>query len=166
MKDIKSLSEEIYNLSEDTIYTIIENLQGIDKSLTYIYIKAFYIHSVKIYLRYCKKIEYFEKIYEEYKNNLVNYYKNNNFKISNELIQDIIEVFDKSFEITESLKFSNLEDGYEYRHHIIDVFQLLRNILEKKSKNKIREDFFDNYISNIRNKSEEIMDHISILINY
>ncbi len=162
--DIKTVSEEIFNLSEDSIYDIIDKLQDIDKSLTYIYIKAFYIHSVKLYLEYCKKLEYFEGLYDEYKNNLIIYYKNNNSQISNDLLKDIIEAFDKSFEINESLNFSDFEDGYEYRHHIIETFKLLRNILEKKSKNKIREDIFDNYISTFRNKSEEIMDYISKFI--
>lgn len=163
MKDIKDVSDKIFNVSEDIVYEIIEkldNMQNIDQSLTYIYIKAFYIHCVKIYLNNLKKLEDFEKIYLEYKNCLVNYYKTNNAYISEELIKDITEAFDKSFEMMESLGFQDIESGYEFRHHIIMSFELLRQILEKKSKCEIRIDIFENYISKLKSKSEEIVDYI------
>ena len=84
----------------------------------------------------------------------------NNNQIPLELIGDIKDAFDKSFEIIESLEFTDIYDGYEYRHHIISIFELLRKILEKKSKNQIREDIFENHITSFRNKSEEIMEYL------
>jgi len=163
MKNIREISDRIFNISEDIIYEIIEKfdkMQNIDKSLTYIYIKAFYIHCVKMYLSNLKKIEKFEDIYSEYKNCLINYYKTNNVYISEELIKDIADAFDKSFEMMESLGFQDIESGYEFRHHIIMSFELLRQILEKKSKCEIRIDIFENYISKFKSKSEEILDYI------
>ena len=55
MKDISAedFSNEIFELSEDTIYEVLEKFeekQNIDKTLTYIFIKAFYIHVVKMVL--------------------------------------------------------------------------------------------------------------------
>lgn len=55
MKDIfaEDFSNEIFELSEDTIYEVLEKFeekQNIDKTLTYIFIKAFYIHVVKMVL--------------------------------------------------------------------------------------------------------------------
>ena len=167
--DISKIAKNIYDLGEDYIYDLLENFTNnpdIDKSLTYIYIKAFYIHSVKLYLENNKKMQYFDEIYSEYKNYLIEYYKNNNYKISAELIEDIKNAFDKSFEITESISVNDIYDGYEYRHHIIVVFELLKNILEKKSKCDIKEDIFDNYISKIKEKSEEIMDYLANQIKW
>ena len=160
---MEEIAKQIYNLSENDIYLIIEKFdenQQIDKSLTYIYIKAFYIHCVKIYLQSNKKENYFKSIFEEYKKQLIEYYKMNNNQIPLELIGDIKDAFDKSFEIIESLEFTDIYDGYEYRHHIISIFELLRKILEKKSKNQIREDIFENHITSFRNKSEEIMEYL------
>lgn len=168
-KDIQKIAKDIYDLGEDDIYNLLENFTNnpdVDKSLTYIYIKAFYIHSVRLYLINNKKMEYFDEIYSEYKKNLIEYYKSNNYKISLDLIKDIEEAFDKSFQITESLGFNDIYDGYEYRHHIITVFELLRSILEKKSKSLIREDIFDNYISKIKNKSEEIIEYLENILKW
>ena len=55
MKDISAedFSNEIFELIKDTIYEVLEKFeekQNIDKTLTYIFIKAFYIHVVKMVL--------------------------------------------------------------------------------------------------------------------
>lgn len=160
---IENIAKNIFEMSEEIIYEVIEkfnNNQSIDKTLTYVYIKAFYIHSVRLYLNSKNKLEDFEEIYSEYKRNLIDYYKINNSQITTELINDIVEAFDKSFEITESLEFSDINDGYEFRHHIIMSFEILRSILEKKSKSKIRVDIFENYISKFRYKAEEIIEYV------
>ena len=114
--------------------------------------------------------EYIPDILENFKNNaeidktltyivLIEYYRND-YVIPNELIEEIKNAFDKSYEMVESLNFNDIDDSYEFRHHIIIAFGLLRNILERKSKSAIREDVFDNYISKIKTKSEEIIDYI------
>ena len=160
--DNKDLAKNIYNLGEEYIPEILENFKNnaeIDKSLTYIFIKAFYIHCIKMYLYNNKKMQIFDELYNEYKNVLIEYYKNDS-EISMELIEEIKNAFDKSYEITESLEFNDIEDSYEFRHHIITIFSLLRNILERKSKSVIREDVFDNYISRFKSKSEELIDYL------
>ena len=57
----------------------------------------------------------------------------------------------------ETLNFVDINDGYEFRHHIISTFELLKMILENKSKIGIRQDIFENYISKIKNEAEEII---------
>lgn len=161
---ILDISNNIFEMSEETIYSVIEkfnNNQSIDKTLTYVYIKAFYIHIVRIYLSNTQKSEYFDKLLAEYTNKISQYYKSNNTQISNELLEDIINAFNTSFNIVESLEYKNLSDGYELRHHIVDSFELLRHILEKKSKTSIRTDIFENNISQIRNQTEKILDYVS-----
>lgn len=163
MSDIKKISNDIFNLSENTIYSVIEkfnNNQNIDRTLTYVYIKAFYLHNIKTDLELRRKFENFNEIYSEYKNEIANYYKTNNSQISDDLVNDILEAFDKSFGIIESIGFKKIDEGYEFRHYIIDVFDLLRNILEKKSKSEIRVDLFENSISSFKNQAEEIIDYI------
>lgn len=159
----RELAKEVFDLSENSIYRILDGFdekQNIDKSLTYIFIKAFYLHTIKIYLSKENKLENFDNLYLEYKNELKNYYIKNNSTIPQELMDDILNAFDKSYEIIESLGFNNLDDGYEFRHHIVDSFELLRKILEKKSKNNIRVDIFEKHISTLRNQAEEILDYI------
>jgi len=162
MNDIKKFAHEIFNLSEDTIYTIINkfnNNQNVDKSLTYVYIKAFYLHNIKRDLENKNKLENFDKIYSEYKSEISKYYKTNNSGISEELINDILEAFDKSFEIIESIGFKDLDESYEFRHYIVIVFELLRKILEKKSKEEIRVDIFESSISSLKDTAEKIIDY-------
>lgn len=163
MKDIsiEDFSNEVFELSEDVIYEVLEKFnenQNIDKTLTYVFIKAFYIHIINIALAKQKRKINFEKVYSKYKMYLSIYYKSNNSQISQELLNEILDAFDKSFEIVESLNFYNLEDSYELRHHIIDSFDLLRRILEKKSKCEIRTDIFDEYITDFQEQSEKILE--------
>ena len=160
---IDDFSSDLFELSEDNIYNILEEFdakQNIDKTLTYVFIKAFYIHVAKIILEKEKISLNFDEVYSKYRMDLNIYYKSNNSQISQELLNEILDAFDKSFAIIESLNFYNIEDSYEFRHHIIDSFELLRKILEKKSKCTIRTDIFDKYITNFLEQSEKIRDYI------
>lgn len=157
------ISNNIFEISEETIYNIIEkfnNNQSIDKTLTYVYVKAFYIHVIRIYLTNKNNIEKFEEIFNEYRNKISTYYKSNNSEISEELLNDILNAFDTSFNIIESLNYKNLSDSYELRHHVISAFDLLRHILEKKSQTNIRTDIFENNITEIRDQAEKILEYI------
>lgn len=159
--NIKEYSKNIYDLSEDLIYEILDRLgsnQNIDKVLTYVFIKAFYMHSVRLYLSSRCRLDLFDEVYFEYKNDLSEYYKVNNKGISEELLNDILESFDKMVEMMETMNFKEINDSYEYRHYIILCFELLRKILENKSKSPIRLDLFDNHISKLKEKAEEILD--------
>ena len=126
MNNISSLeiSNNIFEISEETIYNIIEkfnNNQSIDKTLTYVYVKAFYIHIVRIYLTNKGCEDKFSDILKEYRNKIGTYYKSNNLEISNELLEDILNAFDTSFNIVESLDYKNLADSYELRHHVVEI---------------------------------------------
>lgn len=161
---ISNFSSNIFEMSENTIYNVIGKFnqeQSIDKTITYVYIKAFYIHIVRIYLTNKNNMDYFEDILNEYRNKISTYYKSNNEQITKELLDDILNAFTASFNIVESINYKNLNDGYELRHHVIDSFELLRIILEKKSKTNIRIDIFENDISEIRNETEKILDYVA-----
>jgi hypothetical protein len=155
-------ANKIYFMCEDEVYKILEKFdekQNIDITLTYVFFKAFYIRCVAVYLRNHGKAEQFEDIFEAYRAELLNFYRRNNENIPDELLQDIQDAFEKSFDIIESLGYKDLEDSYEFRHHIIETFELLRKILEKKSNQDIRVDIFENHISKIKEEAENVIDY-------
>ena len=61
-------------------------------------------------------------------------------------------------EMLETMNFKEINDSYEFRHYTILCFDLLRKILENKSKHGIRQDLFDNSISKLKEKADEIKD--------
>lgn len=165
--NIKEYSQNIYNLSEDLIYEILDRFgsnQNIDKTLTYVFSKIFYIHSIRLYLSSRCRIDLFDDIYMEYRNNILEYYKINNKGIKEELLNDIQKTADTMLEMLESMNFKEINDSYEFRHYIILCFDLLRKILENKSKHSIRVDLFDNFISKIKEKAEEMIDYTSKIL--
>ena len=86
--------------------------------------------------------------------------------ISDDLLNDLIESFDKCFEMANSIQFNDITSDYEFRHHIVDEFELLKIILENKSKAKIRGDMFENYVSKFKREAEmifEIFDNSRII---
>ena len=164
MININEFTNRIYQMSEKTSYNFsdkFETIQGIDETVAYVYIKAFYVHVIKLYLEANKNLRKFEEIYYAYKMCLENFYRTNVPGITRELVEDIKETYDKSFEMMQSLKFKDLYDGYEFRHHIVDCFELLRSILENKSKKDIRVDIFEDYISTFRRQADEVIDYVA-----
>ena len=165
--NIKEYSQNIYSLTEDLIYEILERFgsnQDVDKTLTYVFSKIFYIHSIRLYLSSRCRIDLFDDIYVEYRNNILEYYKINNQGIDEALLNDILKTADTMLEMLESMDFKEINDSYEYRHYIILCFDLLRKILENKSKHPIRVDLFDNFISKIKEKAEEMIDYTSKIL--
>jgi hypothetical protein len=161
--DIEDFSSEIFDITEDSIYEVLEKLkdsQNIDQSLTYIFTKAYYLYCTKMYIINQNLDIDFNEVYTKYRIYLGIYYKSNNSQISQELLDELLDAFDKSFELIESIGFENINDSYEYRHFTIDAFELLRKILEKKSKSEIRTDIFDSEISTFVNESEKIKSYI------
>ena len=111
MKNIltNDFASELFDLSEDSIYNILEEFnenQNIDKTLTYVFIKAFYIHIAKVILDKENISLNFDEVYSKYRMYLSIYYKSNNSQISQELLNEILDAFDKSFAIIESLEFN------------------------------------------------------------
>lgn len=163
MEDINKIANNIFVMSEDCVYHILERFekeQLLDKAMTYAFVKAFFIHTVKLALAGNDNLEKFDAIYEAYKRDFIEYYKLNNSGIDQELLNSIEESFKGFFDISESMLIENLDDGYEYRHHIIDTFEIFRKILEKKSKTNIRQDLFENNITEIKNTVEKICEYI------
>lgn len=159
--DIKEFSKKIYDMSEDVCYEIIDKYnanQDVDKTITYNFIKTYYIHVIRLYLSSRCRIDIFDDIYIEYRNNLLEYYKINNSKISEDLLNDISKSSDTMLEMLETMNFKEINDSYEFRHYTILCFDLLRKILENKSKHGIRQDLFDNSISKLKEKADEIKD--------
>lgn len=165
--NIKEYSQNIYSLTEDLIYEILERFgsnQDVDKTLAYVFSKIFYIHSIRLYLSSRCRMDLFDDIYVEYRNNILEYYKINNQGIAEALLNDILKTADTMLEMLESMDFKEINDSYEYRHYIILCFDLLRKILENKSKHPIRVDLFDNFISKIKEKAEEMIDYTSKIL--
>ena len=159
--DIKEFSKKIYVMSEEVCYEIIDKYnanQDVDKTITYNFIKTYYIHVIRLYLSSRCRIDIFDDIYIEYRNNLLEYYKINNSKISEDLLNDISKSSDTMLEMLETMNFKEINDSYEFRHYTILCFDLLRKILENKSKHGIRQDLFDNSISKLKEKADEIKD--------
>jgi hypothetical protein len=166
--DIDDFSSEIYDITEDSIYELLDKfkgLQNIDQSLTYIFIKAYYLYCAKIYMQEKNSDIDFNNIYSKYRIYLGIYYKSNNSQIAQELLDELLGAFDKSFELIESLGFEDINDSYEYRHFTVDAFEILRKILEKKSKSEIRTDIFDSEINTFINESEKIKNYIKKLVS-
>ena len=161
--DEKNIAKDIFYLNEDGVYKIIEefNNQVVDKSLVYCFVKAFFVHTVKVYLEKnnVKKFN-FDDIYLEYKDNLKIYYKTNNPDIQDDLLDQVMNFFDNSFGLIDSVELQDIYDSYEFRHYTINVFELLRIILEKKSREVIRENIFDKYIKNIIEEKENLLDYL------
>ena len=160
-ESIKKLTNDVFNVTENTVYEVIESFrdeQKVDKSLTYTFIKAFYLHALKLYMNCKNKKNNFDEIYVEYKESLKEYYMKNNSQITEEILNDLMESFDKCFEMIETIRFTDVESDYEFRHHIIDSFEIFKMILRKKSKEPIRQDLFENYISKFKRESEMIFE--------
>lgn len=159
----KELAQNLYDSSEDSIYQMLgkfKNNQQVDKSLVYCFTKAFYIHCIKLYIKKKKFQLDFNMLYLDYKENLKKYYQINNPNIEDELLDQILNFFDNSFGLIATVEIFDIGDSYEFRHYTINVFELLRMILEKKSKATIPENIFDSDIRKIIEESEKILNEI------
>lgn len=77
MKNIltNDFASELFDLSEDSIYNILEEFnenQNIDKTLTYVFIKAFYIHIAKVILDKENISLNFDEVYSKYRKSKCN----------------------------------------------------------------------------------------------
>ena len=64
--EIKEFSKNVFDMSEDIAYDILErfgNNQNVDKTLTYIFIKTYYMHTIRLYLSSRCRIDIFDDIY-------------------------------------------------------------------------------------------------------
>lgn len=159
----EKMAEDLFYLSEDSIYQMLENFeksQMVDQSLVYCFVKAFYLHVAQLYIKQHKLNFNVENFYEKYKQNLKNYYQINNPKIEDVVLDQVLNFFDNSYGLIGTVEISSIDDSYDFRHYVINVFELLRMILGKKSKANIRADLFDKNIRNIIEETEKIWCYI------
>lgn len=155
----QEISKDIFDLGEENIYSMLTNLEdknSVDKSLVYCFIKAFYLHTTKLYIQSQNLALDFDKLYIAYKEILKSYYKTNNPTIEEVLLDDILNFFDNSFSLIATVEFAEIQDSYEFRHYVIKVLELLRIILENNSKAVIRENIFENYTKRIVEQCDKI----------
>ena len=91
----KEISKTIFEMSEQTIYQMMENLKqnnAVDQSLVYCFMKAFYLHTAKLYLESQKAKVDFHEMYKRYQEYLKNYYKINNPDLEEDLLVQLKDV--------------------------------------------------------------------------
>ena len=57
---VQNFAKEVFNLTDNAVYELLERFevnQTLERSFTYTFVKALYIHSLKIYMTYKKKEE-------------------------------------------------------------------------------------------------------------
>ncbi len=159
----EKMAEDVFFLSEDSTYQMLESFdksQMVDQSLVYCFVKAFYLYAAQLYIKQHELNFHVENFYQEYKENLKKYYQTNNPEIENLVLDQVLNFFDNSYGLIGTVEISSIEDCYEFRHYVINVFELLRMILEKNSKANIRADLFDKDIRNMIEETEKIWDYI------
>lgn len=154
----------LYEVSEENIYDmldIVKDNSDVDKVLIYCFIKALYLHVFQDY-NYCLKKDFdLENIYSIYKDKIKEYFLTNNPTITDEFLDYIYNFFDNSFSLIDAVEITDIEDGYDFRHYIINLLELLRLMLENKSNVKIRENIFENYPRMIVEKCDKIYTFIA-----
>lgn len=157
------MAEDLFYLSEDSIYQMLAHFsenQMVDQSLVYCFAKAFYGYAAKLYIE-ARKLKWdFDTIYGAYKENLKQYYLTNNPQMEEVVLDQVLNFFDNSFGLIETVELASMDDSYEFRHYVIHVFELLRMMLEKNSKANIRADLFDKDIRKIIEETEKIWDYM------
>lgn len=143
----EKLAEEIYKMTDDSIYKLLGqymNFTGLEQTMVYMHMRAYYIILIKLYIKKFNKEIAFEKIFASYKMTLINYYKANNPGIPEVLLNDLIQSFDVSFQLIESIE---LEDVLNYdllTKFTKEVLSSLHAILERRSKKIISTTFINN----------------------
>lgn len=159
------VAKELFKITDEDVDKVFKKFdyktQYNDLNFTYIFIKAFYTHISKMYLSSKGKMRDFGELYKNTKVCLHDYYVNNTEKLTNEYLSDVLNVFDNDFELMESVPNVSLDDGYELRHHIINCFDLLLQIFENKSEIPVRQDLFEDSISYLRDKTDEVIIFLS-----
>ena len=165
--DNNEIAEKIYYFSEDSVYPLLdkfnnkENNTSVDKAIVYCFIKAFHLYAVKLYIQ-DKKMKYdFDDLYQKYKEEIKSYYQKNNPDLDEKLLEQVLGFFDNSFALLETVGLSDINDSYEFRHYTINVFELLKMILGKKSQITIKANIFDDYIRTIIDDTEKTLNYIN-----
>lgn len=144
----EQLAKEIYEKTEDSIYNLLgQHLEfdGLQQTMVYMHMRAYYIILVKLYLKAFNRNDIkFEEVFGNYKMILINYYKENNPGIPEVLLNDLIQSFDVSFQLIESLELENVLVLDSLKKFTKEVLSNLHAILERRSKKVISTSFINN----------------------
>ena len=143
----ENLSKEIFEKTEDSIYKLLgEHMEfnGLQQTMVYMHMRAYYIVLTKLYIKkFDKKIE-FEKVFANYKYAILNYYKQNNPGIPDVLIKDLMNSFDASFQLIESIELGDVLDNNLLTKFTREVLENLHAIIERRSKIVLSTSFYKN----------------------
>ena len=145
----EKLAKEIYEKTEDSIYNLLGQhmeFNGLEQTMVYMHMRAYYIILTKLYMKKFDKEFAFEKIFANYKMTLINYYKENNPGIPEVLLNDLIQSFDVSFQLIESIELQDVLDATLLSKFTKEVLSSLHAILERRSKRVISTKFMNNEV--------------------
>ena len=109
----ENLSKEIFEKTEDSIYNLLGQhmeFNGLEQTMVYMHMRAYFIVLTKIYMKKFEKNFEFEKIFANYKLTILSYYKQNNPGIPEVLMKDLMNSFDVSFQLIESIELKDVLD--------------------------------------------------------
>ncbi len=142
-----SLATEIFEKTEDSIYSLLEQhteFNGLEQTMVYMHMRAYYIVVTKLYIKKFEKKLEFDKMFAKYKFNILNYYKVNNPGIPEVLLNDLMQSFDVSFELIESIELNDVLDNDLFTKFTRQVLENLHAIIERRSKRVISTSFYKN----------------------
>lgn len=144
----EKLAKEIYEKTEDSIYNLLGQhmeFDGLQQTMVYMHMRAYYIILVKLYLKaFDRKDVRFEEVFANYKMILLNYYKENNPGIPEILLNDLMQSFDVSFQLIESIELDNVLVRDSLQKFTKEVLSNLHAILERRSRKVISTSFINN----------------------
>ena len=143
----ENLSKEIFEKTEDSIYNLLGQhmeFNGLEQTMVYMHMRAYFIVLTKLYIKKFEKSIDFEKVFANYKLYILNYYKQNNPGIPDVLLKDLMNSFDVSFQLIESLELNDVLDNNLLTKFTREVLENLHAIIERRSKRVISTTFLNN----------------------
>lgn len=143
----ESLSKEIFEKTEDSIYNLLGQhmeFNGLEQTMVYMHMRAYFIVLAKLYIKKFDKKNEFEKVFANYKFTILTYYKQNNPGIPDILMNDLMQSFDVSFQLIESIQLDDVLDNNLLKKFTRDVLESLHAIIERRSKRVISTNFYKN----------------------
>lgn len=143
----EKIVKDIYENTENSIYNLLEQhleFNGLEQTMVYMHFRAYYIVLTKLYIKKFNKNLNFETIFANYKMTLVNYYKENNPGLPDILLNDLMQSFDASFQLIESIELQDVLNIDLLMKFTKEVLLSLHAMLERRSKKVISTSFINN----------------------
>ncbi len=143
----ENLAKEIFEKTEDSIYNLLGQhveFSGLEQTMVYMHMRAYFIVLTKLYVKKFEKSLEFEKIFANYKFNILTYYKQNNPGIPDVLMNDLMNSFDVSFQLIESIQLEDVLDNNLLTKFTREVLESLHAIIERRSKKVVSISFYKN----------------------